>query len=73
MKIFSWKINNLKKIIESESFKKLLESDNFDYDLICFQEIKYSNHEYLFDLYFPFFKILFGKWDYFLFLLVYLL
>lgn len=45
MKIFSWKINNLKKIIESESFKNLLESDNFDYDLICFQEIKYSNYE----------------------------
>ena len=35
--------------------------------LALFFLIKYSNHEYLFDLYFPFSKILSGKWDYFLF------
>ena len=34
--------------------------------------IKYSDHEYLNNLYFPFFKNLIGKWDYFLYPLVYL-
>ena len=30
--------------------------------------INYSDHEFLFNLYFPFLKILYGKWDYFLYL-----
>ena len=35
--------------------------------------IKFSNHEYLFNLYFPFFKnLILNPWDYFLFFLVYL-
>ena len=61
MKIFSWKIYNFKKIIETENFKNLLNSLECNYDIICFQEVKSCyyennilenfNNEYPFNIY----------------------
>ena len=45
MKIFSWKINNFKKIIENENFKNLLYLLEYKYDIICLQEVNINNYK----------------------------
>lgn len=44
MKIFSWKINNFKKIIENENFKNLLYLLEYKYEIICLQEVNTNNY-----------------------------